>query len=72
MPLCIYGQKLPKEWENDSVEFCTKLVAKTGVALAPGAGFGKAGEGYVRFALVKQPKILEAAAQKISVFLHNK
>ena len=64
--------KLPKEWENNSVEFCTKLVAQTGVALAPGAGFGKAGEGYVRFALVKEPEILEAAAQKISVFLHNK
>ena len=63
--------KLPKVWENNSVEFCTKLVAQTGVALAPGAGFGKAGEGYVRFALVKEPQILESAAQKISVFLHN-
>lgn len=63
--------KLPKEWENNSVEFCTKLVAQTGVALAPGAGFGKAGEGYVRFALVKNPQILESAAQKIFVFIHN-
>lgn len=63
--------KLPKEWENNSVEFCTKLVAQTGVALAPGTGFGKLGEGYVRFALVKNPQILESAAQKISVFLHN-
>jgi aspartate/methionine/tyrosine aminotransferase len=64
--------KLPKQWEHNSVEFCTKLVAETGVALAPGAGFGKAGEGYVRFALVKEPIILEKAAQEISVFLHNK
>ena len=63
--------KLPKVWENSSIEFCTKLVAQTGVALAPGAGFGKAGEGYVRFALVKEPKILEEAAEKISVFIHN-
>ncbi len=63
--------KLPKVWENNSVEFCTKLVAQTGVALAPGAGFGKAGEGYVRFALVKEPQILESAVREISVFLHN-
>ena len=64
--------KLPIKWQNDSIDFCTKLVAETGIALAPGAGFGKAGEGYVRFALVKEPEILENAAQKISVFLHNK
>jgi aspartate/methionine/tyrosine aminotransferase len=64
--------KLPNKWRKNSVEFCTKLVAETGVALAPGAGFGKAGEDYVRFALVKEPNILVEAAQKISVFLHNK
>jgi aspartate/methionine/tyrosine aminotransferase len=63
--------KLPKQWENNSVEFCTKLVAETGVALSPGAGFGKAGEGYVRFALVKEPEILEEAARKISAFLQQ-
>ncbi|VEP13692.1 LL-diaminopimelate aminotransferase 2 [Hyella patelloides LEGE 07179] len=63
--------KLPQPWSNNSVDFCTKLVAETGVALAPGSGFGKAGEGYVRFALVKEPKILEDVAQKISVFLQQ-
>ena len=63
--------KLPEPWQQDSIAFCTKLVAQTGVALSPGAGFGSAGEGYVRFALVKEPDILEEAVQKISVFLHN-
>ncbi|MEW6498605.1 MAG: LL-diaminopimelate aminotransferase, partial [Cyanobacteriota bacterium] len=33
--------KLPEPWANDSVKFCTQLVEKTGVAVAPGAGFGK-------------------------------
>ncbi|MDJ0727585.1 MAG: LL-diaminopimelate aminotransferase [Prochloraceae cyanobacterium] len=61
--------KLPAPWQNSSIEFSTKLVAKTGVAVSPGAGFGKAGEGYVRFALVKDPEILELAAEKISAFL---
>ena len=61
--------KLPEPWQHNSIDFCTKLVAQTGVAVSPGAGFGKAGEGYVRFALVKEPEILELAAEKISMFL---
>ena len=61
--------KLPAPWQNSSIEFSTKLVAQTGVAVSPGAGFGKAGEGYVRFALVKEPETLELAAEKISKFL---
>jgi len=61
--------KLPQPWQNDSVDFCTKLVAHTGVAASPGAGFGKAGEGYVRFALVREPDILCQAAQLIHQFL---
>ena len=63
--------KLPEPWQDNSIGFCTKLVAQTGVAVSPGAGFGKAGEGYVRFALVKEPELLELAAEKISVFLQN-
>ncbi len=61
--------KLPEPWQSDSVEFCTKLVLATGVAVSPGAGFGKRGEGYVRFALVHEPDILEKAVQKIAEFL---
>jgi aspartate/methionine/tyrosine aminotransferase len=61
--------RLPEPWQANSVEFCTKLVAETGVAVSPGAGFGKAGEGYVRFALVHEPEILQLAAAKIARFL---
>jgi aspartate/methionine/tyrosine aminotransferase len=61
--------KLPQPWQNNSVDFCTKLVAQTGVAVAPGSGFGQAGEGYVRFALVKEPEILRQAVTKIQQFL---
>ena len=64
--------RLPEPWQNKSIDFCTKLVAETGVALSPGAGFGKSGEGYVRFALVQDPEILEEAVTKISVFLLKK
>ena len=61
--------KLPEPWTNDSMKFCTQLVEKTGVAASPGAGFGKAGEGYVRFALVHEPAILENAVERIAGFL---
>jgi aspartate/methionine/tyrosine aminotransferase len=63
--------KLPPSWQHNSVDFCTKLVASTGVAVSPGAGFGKSGEGYVRFALVHEPEILEAAVEKIALFLQR-
>ncbi|MEO0455174.1 MAG: LL-diaminopimelate aminotransferase [Cyanobacteria bacterium P01_A01_bin.114] len=63
--------KLPEPWEQDSIGFCTQLVAQTGVALAPGRGFGKSGEGYVRFALVHPPHILESAVAKIATFMDN-
>jgi aspartate/methionine/tyrosine aminotransferase len=61
--------KLPEPWSQDSLKFCIQLVEKTGVAVAPGAGFGKFGEGYVRFALVHDPSVLEDAVDKIAQFL---
>ncbi|MEG4519951.1 MULTISPECIES: LL-diaminopimelate aminotransferase [unclassified Microcoleus] len=63
--------KLPEPWAQDSVKFCTQLVQSTGVAASPGAGFGKSGEGYVRFALVESPAILETAVRKIAEFLNR-
>lgn len=60
--------KLPEPY-TDSIDFCVRLVAETGVAMAPGRGFGKAGEGYVRIALVHPPAVLEAAMEQIGKFL---
>ncbi len=61
--------KLPPPWENNSMDFCTKLVANTGVAAAPGSGFGSSGEGYIRFALVRDTEILTEAVEKIALFM---
>jgi aspartate/methionine/tyrosine aminotransferase len=61
--------KLPPKWAHDSIEFCTELVCQTGVAASPGVGFGKCGEGYVRFALVHEPAKLQLAVDRISKFL---
>jgi len=63
--------KLPQLWANDSIGFCTQLVETTGVAASPGAGFGKSGEGYVRFALVHDPAILQTAVERASLFLRK-
>ncbi|MGB3137524.1 MAG: LL-diaminopimelate aminotransferase [Nodosilinea sp.] len=60
--------RLPEPW-SDSRDFCLRLVEQTGVALSPGFGFGKAGEGYVRMALVHPPEVLEQAIERIAQFL---
>jgi aspartate/methionine/tyrosine aminotransferase len=61
--------KLPPKWAASSVDFCTELVCQTGVAASPGVGFGKCGEGYVRFALVHEPAILQLAVDRMAKFL---
>lgn len=63
--------QLPQPWVEDSVEFAVRLVEQTGVAVSPGAGFGKAGEGYVRFALVHDPAVLTEAVERIAQFLRQ-
>ncbi len=61
--------KLPELWQNDSIGFCHQLLAQTGVAVSPGIGFGEAGEGYVRFALVHDIAILKEAVARMTTFL---
>jgi aspartate/methionine/tyrosine aminotransferase len=63
--------KLPEPWRDKSLQFCVNLVEQTGVAASAGAGFGKAGEGYVRFALVHPPNVLEDAVARIGGFLRS-
>ncbi len=54
---------------NDSTLFCKNLLEKTGIVATPGVGFGKPGEGYVRFTLtVAEPEIREAVARMKKYF----
>ena len=50
---------------GDSAAFAERLVAETGVAVSPGVGFGPAGEGWMRLALVREPDVLSEAAARI-------
>ncbi len=59
--------KLPEAYP-DSMKFCLDLLDKTGVAASPGIGFGAAGEGYVRFALVHDPAVLQEAVDRMARF----
>ncbi|MCP9848262.1 aminotransferase class I/II-fold pyridoxal phosphate-dependent enzyme [Cyanobium sp. Morenito 9A2] len=55
----------------DSEGFCAGLLEATGVALTPGHGFGAAGEGWQRLALVHPVAELEAGAQRIGAWLRS-
>lgn len=52
--------ELPEK--QGSIEFCKKLLERTAVAATPGIGFGRYGEGYVRFSLTVPTEELEEAA----------
>jgi len=49
----------------DSLEFAKFLIKEAGVAVSPGIGFGPAGEGFVRFALVENEHRIKQAARGI-------
>jgi len=52
-----------------SLEFSKFLLEKTGVVVSPGIGFGKGGEGYVRFALVEGEQRINEAIRRIGKVL---
>ncbi len=54
-----------------SLEFTKRLLSEAGVALSPGVGFGEAGEGYVRIALVENEQRIRQAARGIKRFLEQ-
>ncbi|MCS7161269.1 MAG: aminotransferase class I/II-fold pyridoxal phosphate-dependent enzyme [Gemmatales bacterium] len=58
--------KYPATWQHlDSMTFAMKLLEEADVAVSPGRGFGEAGEGYVRLALVENEQRLRQAVRQI-------
>jgi len=66
IPDCVHDR-----YSQRSMQFCLDLMAATGVVASPGIGFGSAGEGYVRFALVHETKTLQRAVDRIAQFLSH-
>lgn len=60
--------KIPDHWTGrmDTIEFAMKLLEEADVAVSPGSGFGPAGEGYLRLALVENENRLRQAVRQIS------
>ena len=48
-----------------SIDFAMKLLEEGDVAVSPGAGFGPAGEGYLRMSLVENEERLRQAVRQI-------
>lgn len=58
--------KIPQPWAKmGSIDFAMKLLEEGDVAVSPGAGFGPAGEGYLRLALVENGNRLRQAVRQI-------
>jgi alanine-synthesizing transaminase len=59
--------KIPEPWSKqmDTMQFATKLLEEGDVAVSPGSGFGPAGEGYLRLALVENENRLRQAVRQI-------
>ena len=54
-----------------SLEFAKKLVADAKVAVSPGIGFGDAGEGHVRFALIENEERIRQAVRGIRSVMNS-
>lgn len=57
---------IPSKYEKMSaVDFSMLLLEKSAVAVSPGTGFGKLGEGYIRFALVENKSRIRQALRNL-------
>jgi alanine-synthesizing transaminase len=65
--------RYPAEWRArlDSIDFAMKLLEEAEVAVSPGRGFGEAGEGYLRLALVENEHRLRQAVRNIARCLRD-
>jgi alanine-synthesizing transaminase len=59
--------RYPEIWQQKmgSIDFAMKLLEEAEVAVSPGGGFGDAGEGYLRLALVENEQRLRQAVRQM-------
>ncbi len=65
--------KIPEPWASQysSMDFAMMLLERADVAVSPGAGFGPAGEGHLRLALVENENRLRQAVRQIGRALQS-
>ncbi|MBI3038289.1 LL-diaminopimelate aminotransferase [bacterium] len=54
-----------------SKEWTLKLMEKTGIVTTPGSGFGKNGEGFVRFALTQPVEVIRSIESRLGAILYS-
>jgi alanine-synthesizing transaminase len=65
--------QIPEQYrEMGSLNFAIKLMKEAEVAVSPGVGFGKEGEGYIRMALVENENRTRQAIKQIKRVLNGK
>ncbi|WP_084418765.1 LL-diaminopimelate aminotransferase [Henriciella litoralis] len=62
----------PQCKDMGSLDFSLALINEASVAVAPGAGFGERGDGFVRIALVENEQRIRQAARNIKRFLQSR
>lgn len=62
---------IPVPGGYDSRSFTSYLLERSGVVVAPGVGFGKYGEGYVRISLTSRDEVLVQAMERIRTGLRG-
>ena len=60
------------DFVTDSTAFTAELVRETGVALAPGVGFGRDGESYIRVCFASTEATVTAALDRLTKFVMTK
>ncbi len=54
-----------------SMEFCDRLLNEAHVAVAPGSGYGPAGEGFIRVSLTSPDERIDAAIERIRCWMRE-
>ncbi|MES1202798.1 MAG: LL-diaminopimelate aminotransferase [Pseudomonadota bacterium] len=63
---------LPDKFKHlGSVEFAKRLMEQAEIAVAPGAGFGEYGDGFIRIGLVENEQRIRQAARNLKKFLQS-
>jgi LL-diaminopimelate aminotransferase len=71
---CVGGDHAPYVWVKAGMEswkFFDLLLQKANVVCTPGAGFGKCGEGYIRFSSFNSHENVELALQRVAEALRD-
>jgi alanine-synthesizing transaminase len=63
--------KIPEFYKKTSMDFSLAILENSNVAISPGIGFGSAGEGYIRIALVENKQRIRQAMKNMQSFFDD-